>query len=241
MIRLEKIMFQGLFSQTLTNLGELEGDYRAFHLKNDIAQSILALIIASIGVLGMLRLDFLLYKDRPDLFMLLALGRIGFVVVTILFILVIRRTTKVRTFDRLIMGWAFFIILFLLLMNFTRPVNQPITPFDIIVPFAIYMLSPLRIADNALLALAFSVGTLYVNYSFKPGVDPVSLNAAAAAQVLVHVLGLGSSWQLHSYRRRSFKAYMDEKDAREMVAYLANIDPLTKSLTRRHFFNIAES
>jgi diguanylate cyclase (GGDEF)-like protein len=26
-----------------------------------------------------------------------------------------------------------------------------------------------------------------------------------------------------------------------MVSYLANIDPLTKSLTRRHFFNIAES
>jgi diguanylate cyclase (GGDEF)-like protein len=34
---------------------------------------------------------------------------------------------------------------------------------------------------------------------------------------------------------------MDERDAKEMVAYLANIDPLTKSLTRRHFFNIAES
>ena len=34
---------------------------------------------------------------------------------------------------------------------------------------------------------------------------------------------------------------MQEKDAKEMVAYLANIDPLTKSLTRRHFFNIAES
>jgi len=34
---------------------------------------------------------------------------------------------------------------------------------------------------------------------------------------------------------------MEERDAKEMVAYLANIDPLTKSLTRRHFFNIAES
>jgi len=34
---------------------------------------------------------------------------------------------------------------------------------------------------------------------------------------------------------------MDEKDAKEMVAYMANIDPLTKSLTRRHFFGIAQS
>jgi len=32
-----------------------------------------------------------------------------------------------------------------------------------------------------------------------------------------------------------------EKDAKEMVSYLANIDPLTQGLTRRQFFNIAES
>jgi len=47
--------------------------------------------------------------------------------------------------------------------------------------------------------------------------------------------------QLHSYRRKSYQAFIDEKDAKEMVAYLANIDPLTKSLTRRQFMNIAES
>ena len=34
---------------------------------------------------------------------------------------------------------------------------------------------------------------------------------------------------------------MLEKDAKEMVAYLANIDPLTKSLTRPALFQIAES
>ena len=67
------------------------------------------------------------------------------------------------------------------------------------------------------------------------------LNTTATAQIIVHTLGLGSALQIQSYRRKSFKAYMLEKDAKEMVAYLANIDPLTKSLTRRHFFNMAES
>jgi diguanylate cyclase (GGDEF)-like protein len=57
----------------------------------------------------------------------------------------------------------------------------------------------------------------------------------------VHALGLGSTLQIQSYRRKSFKAYMDEKDAKEMVAYMVNIDTLTKSLTRRHFFNMAQS
>jgi diguanylate cyclase (GGDEF)-like protein len=75
----------------------------------------------------------------------------------------------------------------------------------------------------------------------KTGVDLIALDVAVAAHLVVQVLGLGSALQLQTYRRRSFKAYIDEKDAREMVAYLANIDPLTKSLTRRHFFNIAAS
>jgi diguanylate cyclase (GGDEF)-like protein len=54
-------------------------------------------------------------------------------------------------------------------------------------------------------------------------------------------VGFIAGLQIQSYRRKSFKAYIREKDAKEMVAYMANIDPLTKSLTRRHFFNIAES
>jgi diguanylate cyclase (GGDEF)-like protein len=61
------------------------------------------------------------------------------------------------------------------------------------------------------------------------------------AQLIVHVIGLGIGIQIQSYRRKSFKAYTQEKDAKEMVAYLASIDPLTKSLTRHQFFNIAET
>ena len=61
------------------------------------------------------------------------------------------------------------------------------------------------------------------------------------SQLIVHVLGLGSGIQIQSYRRKSFRTYIQEKDARETVAYLANIDPLTKSYTRRQFFDIAES
>ena len=35
----------------------MEGDYRVFHLKNDITQSILSISIAIISMLGMLRTD----------------------------------------------------------------------------------------------------------------------------------------------------------------------------------------
>lgn len=234
-------MFRGFFSQILFDLGDMEGDYRVFHLKNDIAQSILSLIVASMSILGMLRLDAWYFGDRPDLLTLLAVYRIGFVVLTVVIVFAITKIRKVRLYDRLVLGWVFCTILFLVLSNFTRPANYLSTASDIIVPFAIYVLSPFKVFYSIALAFGFSMGTLYVDHFFKTGVDPILLGAATSAQIVVHALGLGSALQIQSYRRRSFKAYMKEKDAKEMVSYLANIDPLTKSMTRRQFFNIAES
>jgi len=234
-------MFKNLFSQTLIDLRDLEGDYRVFNLQIDKAQIILSMIIASISIFGLLMVDMVLFKNQPGMFQWMVIYRGGFILLTVLVILVLAKINKVRIFDRLILGWLALTIIFLLATNFTRPGNYLATPFDIIIVFAIYVLSPLKLQTNSLLALGFSVGTLYIDLFMKTGVDPVALNVAIGAQVVVQVLGLGSALQIQTYRRKSFKAYIEEKDAKEMVAYLANIDPLTKSLTRRHFFNIAES
>ncbi|HLF75523.1 MAG TPA: diguanylate cyclase [Anaerolineales bacterium] len=233
-------MTKRFFDEILIDLGELEGDYRAFFLKNDVEQSILSLIIAILSVLTMLRADFFLFQDRPGLLVWLAASRIVFVLVTLIVILAIHRTNKVRTYDRLVSAWIVFMILFFVLSNFTRPANYLAIASEIIIPFSIYVLSPLRIKKNIALALSFTAATLFVAYFFKTEIDSLALNTTAA-QLIVHTLGLGSALQIQSYRRKSFKAYVQEKDAKEMVAYLANIDPLTKSLTRRQFFNIAET
>ncbi len=179
-------MFKRISSQFLVDLGEMEGDYRIFYLKDDIVLSVLYISIATISVLGMISMDGLLYRDSPNLFMWLIIYRGGYILGSILITIVIRKTSKARIYDRLVFTWLLITIFFLLLFNFTRPANFLTTAIDVIVPFAIYILSPLNIVYNIALAFAFSVGTLYVDY-------------------------------------------------------LANIDPLTKSLTRRHFFNIAES
>lgn len=234
-------MLKKIFGDILLDLGNLEGDYRFSQLKSDISRSILHMVIVSVSVLGMLRMDGLLFRNYPELFNLMLVYRGGYLLVSILFGVVLYRTTKVRIYDRLIFGWILFTILFLVLFNFTRPSNYLTTSFDIIVPFAIYLLSPLRIQYTIGLAFGFSAGTLYVDHFFKSGVDPIVLSVATSAQFIVHMLGWISALQMQTYRRKSFKAFIEEKDAREMVAYLANIDPLTKSLTRRQFMNIAES
>ncbi|HLO17316.1 MAG TPA: GGDEF domain-containing protein [Anaerolineales bacterium] len=234
-------MFKRISSQFLVNLGEMEGDYRVFHLKDDIAHSTLYMSIAIISALSMFRMDVVLYEDNPDMVLWLILYRGGYILVTILVLIAIRKTSKVRIYDRLVLIWMSITILFLLFFNFTRPVNFLNTAFDVIVLFGIYIFSPLKPIYTIALALSFSMGTLYIDHFYKSGIDPLTGNTLITAQLIVHALGLVSGLQIQSYRRKSFKAYMQEKDARELVAYLANIDPLTKSLTRRQFFNIAES
>jgi diguanylate cyclase (GGDEF)-like protein len=234
-------MVQKIMSRFLTDLGEMEGDYRVFYLKDDIMYSTLYISIAIFGVLSMIGIDALLVRGRSDLFTWLMVYRAVYVFISIVAMVVLRGANKVRVYDRIIFGWLSLTVFYFLLLNFARPTNFLSSIIDVLIPFAIYIFSPLKIIYNIMLAFAFSTGTIYVDYVYKTGIDPVTLNAVTTAQFVVHALGLVSGLQIQSYRRKSFRAYVQERDAKEMIAYLANIDPLTKSLTRRHFFNIAES
>lgn len=236
-----KGMFKKIRSQFLVDLKEMEGDYRVAHLKDDIAYSTFYISIAILGVFSMIRIDRLLYEDRPDLILWLILYRGGYMLVSILIAVAIQKTGKVRVYDRLMLVWISITIFFLLLFNFTRPPDFLNTAFDVIVPFAIYIFSPLKMIYNVALAFGFSIGTLYVDYFYKSGITPLTWSTITTAQLIVHALGLVSGLQTRTYRRKSYKAFVQERDAREMVAYLANIDPLTTGLTRRQFFSIAEA
>lgn len=234
-------MLKKLFGNALTDLGNLEGDYRVSQLQTDISQGILYMSIVGVSNLALLYVDAILFSGRLNPFLWMVVYRVGYVLVTAILGLLMKRTTRVRSFDRLMTGWILFTIVFLLLINFTRPVNYMMSAIDTLVPFVIYVLSPLRIQKTAALALAFSIGTIIIGVAFKTGIDPLILNVAIIGQIISNMLGWVSNLQIQTYRRKSFQAFIDEKDAKEMVAYLANIDPLTKSLTRRQFMNIAES
>ena len=232
-------MLKRTLSRFRVDLGEMEGDYRLFYLKDDSTQSILYICITIIGVLSMIRMDALFFKDQPDLFTWLMLFRGAFILISILVISVLWKTSQANVYDRLIVGWLSFTVLFLLLFNFTRPPNFTTTIFDVIVIFAIYMFTPPEILYSLLLALGFSAGTIYIDQVYKAGIASLPITTVIIAQLIAHALGFVAGLKIQSYRRKSFKAYIQEKDARELAAYLANIDPLTKSLTRRHFFSMA--
>jgi len=224
----------------LTDLGSLEGDYRFSNLRGDITQSLVYMVVVGLSVIVMSFMDAAFFIDHPNLLRLMILYRLMYIVTTLFAGVLLYKADKVRTYDRLSFVWIFFTIVFLILFNFMRPQNYLSTSIDVIVPFALYMLSPLKVPYTFALALGFTLGTVYVDYFFKIGVDPVVLNVATYAQIVAHVLGVTFAIQFQSYRRKSYRAYIDEKDAREVAAYLANIDHLTHSMTRRQFMNLAE-
>ena len=139
----------------LVSLGDAEWDFRATQLRSDIRQSILFMSLASISALLLIRVDAILFVNIPDLFAKMVTYRVIYVLITISFGFVLYRTNKVRNFDRLIFSWLSLTILFLLLLNFTRPGDYLPTSFDVIVPIMIYVLSPLRMKPTAVLALIF--------------------------------------------------------------------------------------
>jgi len=234
-------MFKGFRRQFLLDLGEMEGEYRASHLKDDIRQSIFYILIVIVSVLSMIAADRVLYHEQPTLLSILSIYRGVLAFMSVLILGTIWKTSRVRVYDAFMFVWLTLTLVFLLLFNVTRPTDFLTTSYDVILPFAIYIISPLKILYSMLLALGFSAGTIYIDFFYKTGIDPATLNMVIVSQLIVHVLGLGSGIQIQSYRRKSFRAYIQEKDAREMVAYLANIDPLTKSMTRGQFFSIAET
>jgi diguanylate cyclase (GGDEF)-like protein len=147
----------------------------------------------------------------------------------------------VKVYDRLVFAWILMTILLLLFFKLTGPATFLRPTFYIIVPLTIYISSPFKFNRTIALALGYSIGALLIDSLYWRETDSLIWSTVLTTQLIGHALGLVAALQIQSYRRKAFKAYIQEKDAKEMVAYMANIDPLTKSLTRRHFFTIAES
>jgi hypothetical protein len=62
-------------------------------------------------------------------------------------------------------------ILFFVMFGFTRPANYLTIAYEIIIPFSIYVLSPLKIKQNAALALILRQSRVWIIFS-KPRLTP---------------------------------------------------------------------
>lgn len=232
-------MREKLFSRISLDFGNLENEYRREYLETDKARSGLSTTVILVANAGMLGVDYLLFSEAPRLFHWMILYRGLYTLITLPLLAALFRAPDVRTHDRIVFSWLLLTAVYLILFNFTRPPSYLTTAFDIMYVFGVYTLSPLSFQYTVALVISFSAGTLLVDSVYKTP-SPVTLGIAISAHVVAHLLGFPSAIQFQTYRHKMFKAYLQEKDAREMANYLIHIDTLTRSLSRQYLLSLAE-
>ena len=233
-------MFKRLFGQILLHLGDLEDEFRLFHLRDDIAMFIITAVCMLLANVIMLRVDFILYQTSMDLFYLMIPFRSIQILLSGFFLFMVRRTKQVQKFDLLVFSWLLLNVIYFSLFSFTRPADYLATTFDLLFIFGLYLLSPLQLKQTLALSISLSLGSLYVAYHYKYGVPAYIVGSTTGAHIFVHMLGLASALQIQSFKRRAFQAYASERRAHEITQDLLRSDLLTHSFSRGYFFELAQ-
>ncbi len=233
-------MFKKLFGQILLHMGSMEEEFRLFHLRDDTAMFIITAACMLFANTIMLRVDFILFQNDINLFYLMIPARFLHILITTGFLFLAYHTKQVQRFDRLVFIWILFNAIYFSLFNFTRPSDYLTTSFDLLFIFGLYLLSPLPLKQTTALSIGQSIGSLFIAYSYKPDVPAFILNSTTGAHLFVQMLGLASALQIQSLKRRAFQAYAREKTAHEITQDLLHVDFLTHSLSRGHFFELAQ-
>ena len=125
-------MFKRLFGQILLHLGDLEDEFRLFHLRDDIAMFIITAVCMLLANVIMLRVDFILYQTSMDLFYLMIPFRSIQILLSGFFLFMVRRTKQVQKFDLLVFSWLLLNVIYFSLFSFTRPADYLATTFDLL-------------------------------------------------------------------------------------------------------------
>jgi len=114
-------------------------------------------------------------------------------------------TKKYRHFDIIVTCWWLGVIATVTSSNTLYP-NEFIihVAFDIIIPVAIYLLIPIGLVNQVILAAIFTGANLAILFGTKTGVTQTDAAFILLAYLTVHLLGLIACWQLHLGRRRQF-------------------------------------
>lgn len=92
-------MFNKLFSQILLDLGNMEGEFRRYHLRDDAATLVIIGFCFTCASAVMIHVDFLFYRGDSYLFYWVLMFRILHVLVTAVFLFAAVRTREIQKFD----------------------------------------------------------------------------------------------------------------------------------------------
>ena len=185
--------------------GDQEGKYREFHLRKDIKQARIAILLFAVPLIGFAFNDYQFFGLSQEFYGLVAL-RLGVLLYTVFVLFRIGKETSYRKYDRSITAFTLIVLICSGIINATRPQNfiaQVI--ITIIALFVICMVAPNRFVNQIVLSSIAAVGeAAIVIWVLQPS-SITYVFTIFLGLILAYVIALSGSWQLQVYRRKSFQ------------------------------------
>jgi signal transduction histidine kinase len=203
--------------RTLGVTGIPEKDYRQFYLQTDIKQTKLVMLLFTIPLVGLVINDYSFLGTSTIFYAAIALRIALIAIITLEFILIGKAKTY-KAYDNIITAGALAIIIGSGILNVTRPENFIAhTIFTGGAVFMLYIAIPNRFLTQTFLATFTTAGELVI---VAIGLYPFNTTAFTSvffSLLAANLIALGSSWQLHSYRKKSYKDLTERKQLQQKL------------------------
>ena len=135
----------------------------------------------------------------------------------------IQRVKIYQTYDKIV----FFAILAMIIgggiINATRPSNYIITSIiSIISVFVLYLVVPLKFKFQVFLASFLAVGESLIILILSKNVEPSVVFTLLFSMFVANLVAAFGSWQTHSYRRRTYREFVQRKALQDELERHAN-------------------
>ena len=200
-----RIGFLGVFAFPV-----MESGVRRQRVRDDVWLSVFLVAAGTLRVALLLAADYQQLAIGPSFRLLLA-SRLIFILVSAWTLITLRQAAQPAVVDRLFFAWGFLIVAMTVHALAARPPSDHgllLMSFSMIVVG--YCVTPLRLSQQATLALTYSAAALYVCRRH----DGVTLSAVAATYACAHVFGAVMSWRLNHRRREMFLGCLRKAELR---------------------------
>ncbi len=182
-----------------------EDSYRQFFLHTDINQAKLGILLFTIPLVGFMVNDYTFLGLTLQFYGLAAL-RIGLLCASVLTFMYLGKVKNYRIYDKTVFAFIFVLMVGGGIINATRPQNFIVHAIVVSISvFVIYLVLSTRFGSQILLSAICTIGeAAIIVFILKPS-DSSAVFTVFLSLLLANAIAFSSSWQLHSYRRKSFE------------------------------------
>ena len=232
MDKLEIKTISSLFENT-----EIENLFRKVNLKADKISNIFAITIFSLAAILFIRSDLYLFGKTPLFYQLLTF-RLIYLLLTLIIIIGIIKTSKPKFLDIFVLGWFTITLMIITYVNSTRP-NIYIGHYivDIVFLTLIYLVFQSKYLFQVCMGLLFTLIELTTLFYYKSNVSFLEINVIISTILLMNLFGIILSRQYQISRRKEFRSLYHEKELKkELEKSSAELERI--NFSKDKFFSI---